>query len=156
MALLAAHLNDASISVQDADKVYYREPGFALLDDDRLTTGNEAFSQARVKPRLIHNGYWSHLQTAPLADRRFHHLSAADIVSRQLEQIWQRVSGDGLVVAVPAYMSNSNLSLFLGIAAELRIPVVAMVDAAVAATRRSSSRRSTSPRAGSRERRSPS
>jgi hypothetical protein len=136
VALLAAHLNDAGISVQDADKVYYREPGFALLDDDRLTTGNEAFSQARVKPRRIHNGYWSHLQTAPLADRRFHHLSAADIVSRQLEQIWQRVSADGFVVAVPAYMSNTNLSLFLGIAAELKIPVIAMVDAAVAATRR--------------------
>lgn len=136
MALLAAHLNDAGISVQDADKVYYREPGFALLEDDRLTTGNEAFLQARVKPRRINNGYWSHLQTAPLADRRFHHLSAADIVSRQLEQIWQRVSGDGFVVAVPAYMSNTNLSLFLGIAAELQIPVIAMVDAAVAATRR--------------------
>jgi len=136
VALLAAHLNDAGISVQDADKVYYREPGFALLDDERLTTGSEAFSQARVKPRRINNGYWSHLQTAPLADRRFHHLSAADIVSRQLEQIWQRVSGEGLVVAVPAYMSNTNLSLFLGIAAELQIPVVAMVDAAVAATRR--------------------
>ncbi len=136
MALLAAHLNDAGISVQDADKVYYREPGFALLDDDRLTTGSEAFAQARVKPRRIHNGYWSHLQTSPLPDRRFHQLSAADIVSRQLEQIWQRVSGDGLVVAVPAYMSNTNLSLFLGIAAELQIPIVAMVDSAVAATRR--------------------
>ena len=117
MALLAAHLNDAGISVQDADKVHYREPGFALLDDDRLTTGSDAFSQARVKPRRINNGYWSQLQTAPLADRRFQHLSAADIVSRQLEQIWQRVSGEGLVVAVPAYMSNTNLSLFLGIAA---------------------------------------
>jgi len=136
VALLAAHLNDAGISVQDADKVHYREPGFALLDDDRLTTGSEAFSQARVKPRRINNGYWSHLQTAPLADRRFQHLSAADIVSRQLEQIWQRVSGEGLVVAVPAYMSNTNLSLFLGIAAELQIPVIAMVDAAVAVTRR--------------------
>ncbi len=136
MALLAAHLNDAGISVQDAEKVLYREPGFALLDDDRLTTGNEAFAEARVKPRRIQNRFWSDLQTAPLADHRFHHLSAADLVSRQLEQVWQRVSGDGIVVAVPAYMSNENLGLFLGIAAELDIPVVAMVDAAVAATRR--------------------
>lgn len=136
MALLAAHLNDAGISVQDADNVLYREPGYALLEEDRLTTGTEAFEQARVKPRHIQNTYWSQLLTVPLADRRFHHLSAADIVSRQLEQIWQRVSGDSFVVAVPAYMSNTNLSLFLGIAAELNIPVVAMVDAAVAATRR--------------------
>ena len=138
MALLAAHINDAGISVLDADKTLYREPGFAVLDDDRLTTGSEAFSQARVKPRRIHHGFWSNLQTTPLVDRRFHHLSAADLVSRQLEQVWNRVAsvGDNVVVAVPAYMGNENLSLLLGIAAELNIPIVAMVDAAVAATRR--------------------
>jgi hypothetical protein len=138
VALLAAHINDAGICILDSNKVLYREPGFALLDDDRLTTGSEAFSQARVKPRRIQHGFWSSLQTAALADRHFHHLSAADLVSRQLEQIWKRVSsaGDGIVVAVPAYMSNDNLSLFLGITGELKIPVIAMVDAAVAATRR--------------------
>lgn len=138
MALLAAHINDAGISVLNADKTLYREPGFAVLDDDRLTTGSKAFSQARVKPRRIHHGFWSNLQTTPLVDRRFHHLSAADLVSRQLEQVWNRVASgdDSIVVAVPAYMGHENLSLLLGIAAELNIPIVAMVDAAVAATRR--------------------
>lgn len=138
MSILAAHLNDAAISVVGSKKVLYRQPGFALLDDDELTTGDAAFSQARVKPRRIQNEYWSNLRTDSLADRRFHHLSAADLVSRQLEQIWQTVagSGDSLVVAVPAYMSKDNLGLFLGIAAELKIPVVAMIDAAIAATRR--------------------
>jgi hypothetical protein len=136
VSLLAVHLNDAAISVQDRERVLYREPGFALLDDDQLTTGKDAFSQARLKPRRIHNHYWSELRTEPLADSRFRHLSAADIVSRQLEQIWQRVSGEAIVVAVPAYMDNASLGLFLGIAAELNIPVAGMVDAAVAATRR--------------------
>lgn len=138
MTLLAAHLNDAGISVLDAEKILYREPGFALLDDDRLTTGLEAYAGFRIKPRHIQNRFWSNLQTEPLHDRRFQHLSAADLVSRQLEQIWERVGkrGDRLVVAVPAYMNNDNLGLLLGIAAELDIPIVAMVDAAVAATRR--------------------
>lgn len=138
MSLLAAHLNDAGISVLDADRVLYREPGFALLDDDKLTTGSEAFAHARLKPRRIQNRFWSSLHTEPLADQRFQHLSAADLVSCQLEQIWQRISGHGdrIVVAVPAYMDNDNLAMFLGIAAELGVPVVAMVDAAVAATRR--------------------
>ncbi len=138
MGLLAAHINDAGISVMDSESVLYREPGFALLDDDMLTTGSDAFSQARVKPRRIQHGYWSNLQTAPLTDRRFQHLSAADLVSRQLEQIWNRVSGKGncIVVAVPAYMHTDNLGLLLGIAAELKVPLVGMIDAAVAATRR--------------------
>lgn len=136
MGLLAVNLNDAAITVQDPGKILYREPGIALLDDDSLTTGTAAFAAARLKPRRIQNAFWSELKTTPLADRRFQHLTAADIASGQLEQIWRRVSGDGIVAAVPAYMGAKNLSLFLGIAADLKIPVAGMVDAAVAATRR--------------------
>jgi len=138
MGLLAAHLNDAGITVVNDDRILYREPGFALLEDDGLITGSEAYSSARVKPRRIHNHFWSNLRTEPLPDQRFQHLSAADLVSRQLEQIWQRVAtpGDQLAIAVPPYMSNENLGLLLGIAAELDIPIVAMSDAAVCATRR--------------------
>jgi hypothetical protein len=138
VSLLAAHINDAGISVLSAERLLYREPGFALLDDDELTTGSKAFEIARIKPRRIQNRFWSELTTDALADRRFQHLSAADLVSRQLEQIWQAVaaSGDRLVVAVPAYMTGEHLGLFLGIANELNVPVVGLVDAAVAATRR--------------------
>ena len=138
MSLLAAHINDAGISVLSAERLLYREPGFALLDDDDLTTGAKAFENARIKPRRIQNRFWSGLTTDALPDRRFQHLSAADLVSRQLEQVWQAVaaSGDRLVVAVPAYMTGEHLGLFLGIANELGVPVVGLVDAAVAATRR--------------------
>lgn len=136
MSLLAVHINDAAISVHDAERLVYREPGFVLLEDDQLTTGKAAFSEARLKPRRIHNHFWSELRTEPLPDRRFHHLSAADLVSRQLGQMWERVSGEAIVVAVPAYMDTASLGLFLGIAGELQIPVAGMVDAAVAATRR--------------------
>ena len=138
MGILAAHLNDAAILVTNGERILYREPGFALLEDDRLATGNEAYSNARLKPRRIHNRFWSDLRTEPLADPRFRHMSTADLVSRQLEQIWQAAAkpGDRLAIAVPAYMNNDNLGLLLGIAMELDISVLAMVDAAVAATRR--------------------
>lgn len=138
MALLAAHLNDFAISVTDVDRILYREPGFALLEEDHLATGSEAYASARIKPRRINNRYWSDLKTTPLGDARFRHMSTADLVSRQLEDIWRRVAspGDRLALAVPPYMSNDNLGLLLGIAMELDIEVVAMVDAAVCATRR--------------------
>jgi len=138
MGLLAADLNDAQIIVVDDEKTLYREPGFALLEDDHLVTGREAYANASLNPRRIQNRFWSALHTEPLPDKRFHHLSAADLVSRQLEQIWQQVAspGDQLAIAVPAYMSHENLGLLLGIATELDIPVVAIVDAAVCATRR--------------------
>jgi hypothetical protein len=138
MSRLAIHLNDAGITLSNGEQIAYREPGFAYLGDNSLSTGNDAFSHARIDPRRVQNRFWSELNTEPLPDRRFSHLSAADLVSRQLEQIWS-AHGKGvteLVVAVPAYTTADELGLFLGIATELHLPVVAMVDAAVAATRR--------------------
>ena len=138
MTLFAAHLNDAGILLANQEKVLFREPGFAVLEDEQLITGADAYASARLHPRRIQNRYWSDLHTEPLPDQRFRHISPADLVSRQLQQMWQRVSnsGDQLAVAVPPYMTKENLGLLLGIAMELEIPVAAMVDAAVAATRR--------------------
>lgn len=138
MTRIALHINDAAITLLSGERIAYREPGFALLDDRALTTGNEAFATARVHPRRIQHRFWANLGTAPLQVHGFGHLSAADLVSRQLEQLWRRggSSATELVVAVPAYMDTQQLGLFLGIAGELNLPVVALVDAAVAATRR--------------------
>jgi hypothetical protein len=138
VTLLAAHLNDAGLVFTDGDRVLCREPGFALLEDEGLLSGQKAWASASLKPRRIQNRYWAALTTEPLADARFRHLSAADLVSNQLETLWARVAlpGDQLALAVPGYMDNASLGLLLGIAMELDIPVVAMIDAAVAATRR--------------------
>ncbi len=87
MSVVAAHINDAGITVLDSKRILYREPGFALLEDEQLTTGNDAYSAARIKPRRIQHHYWSDLVTTPLPDQRFKHLSAADLASRQLEQL---------------------------------------------------------------------
>ena len=138
MTLLAAHLNDAGLVITDGERILCREPGFALLEDEGLITGQDAWASASLEPRRIQNRYWANLSVEPLADTRFRHLSAADLVSNQLETLWARVSkpGDRLALAVPGYMGNDSLGLLLGIAMELDIPVVGMVDAAVAATRR--------------------
>ena len=138
MSRLSLHLNDAGITLSDAERIVYREPGYAWLGDGELTTGNDAFAHSRIDPRRIQHRFWADLTTTPLADRRFSHLSAADLASTQLEHAWS-VAGNGvteLVVAVPPYMTADNLGLFLGIASAMELPVVALVDAAVAATRR--------------------
>ena len=113
MTRLALHLNDAGITAMQDDRLVYRAPGFALLDDDGLLTGNEAFAQARLRPRRIQNRYWYELNSEPLSDLRFAHVSAADLVSRQLEQLWKPLQRDiqEVVIAVPAYMKTQNLSL---------------------------------------------
>jgi hypothetical protein len=138
VTLLAAHLNDAGLLFSDGDRILCREPGYVLLRDDGLVTGREAWESASLEPRRIQNRYWANLSTEALPDRRFQHLTAADLASEQLAALWQRVAkpGDRLALAVPPFMSKDALGLLLGIAMELEIPVVSMVDAAVAATRR--------------------
>lgn len=138
MGQLSIHLNDANVTVFDGQQVVYREPGFAYLGNETLSTGIDAFSNARIDPRRVQSRFWSDLNTEPFSDRRFAHLSAADLASKQLEEIWGAVGHavSELVVAVPGYMSAENLGLFLGIARELGLPVSALVDSAVAATRR--------------------
>lgn len=137
MARLALYPNDAGVTLLDQQKVIYRQPGFALLDGQALVIGNAAFRKARIDPRGIQHRYWSSLSVEPLGDRRFAHLTAADIASRQLEDLWAEAGGgNDVVIAVPAYLSKDSLGLLLGICAELKIPVAGMVDAAVGATRR--------------------
>ena len=154
----ARHFIDLAAEVDaeaDAARAYQRlEPLDSLLDLPQgipvflapalqlrrrdLVTGKDAFANARIHPRRVQHRYWTNLGTTPLQVQRFGHLSAADLVSRQLEQMWKAADGSAseLVVAVPAYMDTSHLGLFLGIAGELKLPVIALVDAAVAATRR--------------------
>ena len=124
MDVVAVHVNDAGITALDSKRILYREPGFTLLEDDRLTAGNQAYAAARVKPRRIQHHYWSELVTTPLADQRFRHLSAADLASHQLEQMWRPLASayQKVIVVVPPYMSTDNLGLLLGITSELNMP----------------------------------
>ncbi|HSD68652.1 MAG TPA: FHA domain-containing protein [Woeseiaceae bacterium] len=138
MGRYAAHINDAGITLLDSERIVYREPGFALLEDDQLSTGNKAFAKARVSPRSIQHRYWSELRAEPIADKRFSYLTSADLASRQLEQMCIAAGARDIeiIFAIPAYMGVPNLALLLGIAAELGMIVTGLVDAAVAATRR--------------------
>lgn len=138
MSRAALHINDAGIVLLDAGQILYRQPGFTLLGDDGLVTGNAAFAASRINPRRTQHRYWSELSVEPLAEQLFSRLSAADLVSAQLEHLWQSAATDidELVIAVPPSMNADTLGLLLGIAAELKLPVIALVDSAVAATRR--------------------
>ncbi|MGH8167009.1 MAG: hypothetical protein ACREQ1_07200, partial [Woeseiaceae bacterium] len=74
MTRIAAHINDAAITVLSGERIVYREPGFALLDAREFTSGNEAFAKARINPRRIQHRYWSNLTTEPLTVHGFSHL----------------------------------------------------------------------------------
>ena len=138
MTRVALHLNDAGIVLHDGKKLIATEPGYAFLNGAELSTGREAFAHARMDPRRVQNRFWADLNTQPYRDSGFSHLCAADIASKQLEDIWAMADADAteLVVVVPASMTAEELGLLLGIAGEIGLPISAMVDSAIASTRR--------------------
>lgn len=138
MARLALHLNDAALTAVSDTRIVYREPGYALMDDDSLVTGMAAFAESRRHPRSVYSRHWRKLSLEPLAEVRFRGQTAADLAARQLETLWRPLKSaiDAVQFAVPVYFERAALGVLLGIAEELEMPVAGLVYAPVAATRR--------------------
>lgn len=136
MSTLAIEINDAGLTVADADGVLCVEPGYALVEGGRIVTGEPAFSQARLKPRQVSNCYWGALSLTPGSAGLDAVGNAAQLAHAQLSELWRRFEADAddVVLAVPSYYGREQLGLLLGLAEECRMPVRAMVDAAAAAS----------------------
>ena len=100
--------------------------------------GIEAKRTAYSRAVTFHDRYWHALSEQPLARGVPPFETAADLVFGQLGKLWQTCSPGitQVAYAVPVYWSKEQLALLLGISAELKIPVAALVAIPVAATRR--------------------
>jgi hypothetical protein len=136
MRRLAIEINDAAIAVADAGGVLCSEPGVAVVERGRIVTGREAASLARLKPRDTSLTHWANLDITPGSTTVPGRHSTAELAHAQLERIWKE-TGEGateVALVVPATLGNDALGVLLGLAEDCRIPVVAIVDAAVAAS----------------------
>jgi hypothetical protein len=136
MRTLAIEINDVGIAVADASGVLAIEPGYAVVERDRIITGSEAVLKARLKPRQASNRYWNALSMEPGSAGSEIANSAAEVAYAQLDGLWKR-SGEGAsdaVLVVPGSFRGEQLGLVLGLAQECGIEVRALVDTAVAAS----------------------
>src|SRR5690606_16126530 len=137
MSALAIEINDSGLVVANAERVLAVEPGYALAERGRIVTGQDAYRQARLKPRQVSNRYWSDLSLEPGSSGIDGVGNAAELAYAQLSDIWQRFRGeDPVVFVVPSYYSREQLGLLVGLAEEAGVPVAALVDAAAAASMR--------------------
>ena len=130
MSIAIFNINDAGIQVSVDGDLLRTSPGYAVLDQDRLLTGEAAGENAKLLPRWTNNRFWSQLNVNPLPNgtaRIRHH---ADLAFAHLESLWQPIVGDVEAAAfiVPGYYSADNLGLLLGISREAGIPVGGIVD----------------------------
>jgi hypothetical protein len=133
---IAIELNDGGVTIARQGTLLPESPGYALVDGENLVVGAEARDRARLQPRHVFNRFWDRLALDPLPRPTPAARTQADLACAHLAHIWRHVreGADGVVFAVPGSFSRTQLGLLLGIAQSCSIPVLGMVDAAVAAT----------------------
>jgi hypothetical protein len=137
MTILGIDLNDSGIMVVGGQTEPVTAPGYAVGRGREILVGYDAWKLARLYPRQTTNRFWRELSDQPLGNMMDGEISAADLVHAQLEYLCAdfREGLDGVIFVVPARWSNEQLGLLLGIAEDIAMPVLGLVDAAVAATR---------------------
>ncbi len=131
------YVNDANITLLEDGKILYCQPSCVWVKNDEIEFGAQALSKSRIMPQNIDTHYWSNLSTLKYTSDHNKHISSADIVSRELEIINSIKSDDlPLLIVIPPYLNNQQLSLFLGIANDLDIKILGFIESSIASTRR--------------------
>lgn len=137
MSYATLYLNDASITLFQDGKILYCQPSCVWIRNNEIEIGASALSKSRIMPQYIDTHYWSNLSTLKYSSDHNKHISSAEIVSRELEIIKSIKSDDiPLIIVIPPYLNNQQLSLFLGIANDLNIKILSFIESSVASTRR--------------------
>ncbi len=133
MSTAIIELNDSEIRMATGDNIVLRQPGYAVLADNGITTGKQAWAMARSNPRQTYHRYWSQLnQDALIVPSRLarHH---ADLAYAQLLAMHEQAGKpEEVVFAVPGNYSREQLALLLGIVESCPFTAVGLVDAATA------------------------
>ena len=133
--LAVFNINDAGVQVAVGNKLIRTSPGYALLDNQQLLTGEAASQKVRLLPRWTNNRFWSQLNTAPLAQPSGPLRHHADLAFAHLENLWQPIKKKvkQVIFCVPGDYSAENLGLLLGLAKECALPITGVVDQSLVA-----------------------
>ena len=108
-------------------------PGVAVLEDQQTITGAQAQARVRLKPLLAQTNFWRGLSTSPLQRPSRLIQTPADLAFAQADTLLRGRDGEGVLLALPAGYTREQLALLLGVINETSVPVVGLVDAALAA-----------------------
>ena len=128
-------LNDTEISLAQGRDVVYRQPGVAVVLEDRVSFGDAALDQTRLHPRQAQTQYWHQLSADPIAVGGRAIKNHADLVYQHLleiKRLGKLPNNEPVFVAVPSNTTPEQLSLLLGIANEASIQISTLADLAVA------------------------
>ena len=129
-------LSDAELTLWRAGEVAFQEPAIVSLAGREPVFGAAALAVARLHPRQSHSQYLARMNADPVTPGAPGIANQADLVYRHLKRLKAAAAladDEPVAALVPSASAPEQLALLLGIAAEARLAVVALVDAAVAA-----------------------
>ena len=133
MSLAVIELNDQHLLIQTDQGLLYGEPGFAQLTKTGIVTGDTARASAWQQPQHSYNQYWRQLNQQPLPSPQQWARHHADIAFAQFKHLLEVAgSPETIILAVPATVSDEQLSLLLGLASAVPVQVKAVIDSALA------------------------
>jgi len=91
---LAIETNDASLVVVDEDAIVCSEPGFVVVKDSDILTGDAAYAEARLKPSITSYSHWSKLSIEPGSASVPGRRPTAELAYEQLNRLWLPVGKD--------------------------------------------------------------
>ncbi|MBL8201260.1 MAG: FHA domain-containing protein [Chromatiales bacterium] len=136
-SFLALELNDALLAVADASGVLHTEPGYAVVEEGGARFGLDALPSLRRQAHLASSRHWRDFSSRPLPRPLGGFQSTADLVAAQLRRLWARhgAGRSGVLYALPPGWTGGQRDDLLALSAALGMPVLAVADAAVAASR---------------------
>lgn len=136
-SLLAIELADAALlafsRAAGGGRHHGASPGYAFAEGKVLLVGQEAAARAHLKPRQVSTRFWECLEPEPVGKPFPAATTHADLAHAHLRSLWEPCRAfREVVLAVPGFRSERQLGLILGLARSLEMPVVGLVDSAVA------------------------
>ncbi len=133
MGTAIIELNDSAIQCLHGETLL-ATPGYALLTDKGIVTGDEALQKAWLLPQQSHNHYWHQLSVSPLTGANRYARHHADLAYAQLQSLHRNAGEpENIIFAVPGNFTNSQLSILLGLAKASPFNATGLIDSAVAA-----------------------
>lgn len=109
-------------------------PGYALLQNQGVITGQQALGQAWLQPQQSYNQYWYQLSLSPLSISNQHARHHADLAYAQLQQLYADTGQpQQIIFAMPSNTTAEHLGILLGLVKASPFNAAGLVDAAVAA-----------------------
>lgn len=138
MSLAIIEINDCGLCCSpcygNEQGQMFVSPGYALLTEQGITTGNAALEKAYLQPQQSFNQYWRQLNLSPLPSPTSQARHNADLAYAQLLQLHKDSgSPEEIVFATPGSFDRDQLSILLGLANAAPFKTIGLVDSAVAA-----------------------